>query len=169
MDTIDQRTRALAIIDTVFGFEGGVADVGDGKGVTRWGQTPAWLKRWGLPIPTTRDEARSNYLRWLELSRLVALCAHDGPLALIVIDWCVHSGETIPIRAMQHALGVTADGIIGPKTIAALEAADRNAIARKVLARRVAHGTKLVSDYPQDYQRYVEGWGNRWAELIERL
>jgi len=86
-----------------------------------------------------------------------------------VIDWSVHSGHIVPIRAMQFALGVTTDGVIGPKTIEKLQSADRAMIAKRVLSRRVRHGTKLVSDAPEDYQRYIEGWGDRWGTLIDSL
>jgi len=169
MADLDKAQRAYAVIDRVFSFEGGVKDVGDGKGVTRWGQTPEWLRQFKLPMPMTASDARRNYFTWLSMTQLLELCAFEGPLAMQVIDWSVHSGHIIPIRAMQVALGVKADGVIGPVTVRALQGADRSMIAKRVLSRRVRHGTKLVSDEPQDYQRYIEGWGDRWGTLIDSL
>jgi hypothetical protein len=75
-----------ALIERLLDREGGVADVGDGKGITRFGQTPEWLEQFGLPAPTTRAEAAVNYKRWLDLVKLTVVVLPGDDLADILLD-----------------------------------------------------------------------------------
>ena len=77
---------AATIIDKILQREGGVADVGDGKGVTRFGQTPEWLETFGLEPPQTRADAAVNYHSWLDRTGLIGLCDAPDALADAVID-----------------------------------------------------------------------------------
>lgn len=163
---------AASVIATVLKFEGGIADVGDGKGVTRFGQTPDWLNQFGLAAPSTAAEAAANYRAWLDVTGLIALCDVADLLAEVTIDWAVHSGHGRPIRALQAAIGTRPDGVIGERTeaaIAELTPAQRQKGAAKVMADRVRHAGKLITDDPAEYARWAKGWANRHAELIERL
>src|SRR5262245_32454762 len=96
--------------------EGLIADVGDGKGTTYFGQTDPWLKEWDLPTPATAEQAIVNYEIWLYKSGLQVVCDEDVALAMLVIDYAVHSGLRRAVIALQGSLGVNPDGVIGPKT-----------------------------------------------------
>lgn len=144
-------------------LEGGVADVGDGKGLTRWGQTPGWLSFWNLPIPTNAEEARENYKEWWIRSGLgPALRADDG-LSLVVAVWAIHSGETVAIRGLQRALGVLEDGIIGPITIEAIRDCHRSKTARHVLISYTWFLAELGS------KMFRRGWRNRLYRLSQEM
>lgn len=160
---------AGVVLALVVDAEGGIKDVGDGKGVTRFGQTPAWLQHWGLPTPTTPDQALANYRVWLVRTRLISLCDYPDVLAWAVIDWAVQSGHLVAIRALQRALGVRPDGIIGPETDAAIERCDRRRIAGDVIAANVQFEGRLVEADPKQYSRYAAGWANRNAKQIRAL
>lgn len=161
--------NATILIRAVLENEGGVADVGDGKGVTRYGQTAGWLSQYGLELPSSAADAASNYRQWLNKTRLIVLCDAADALALGVIDWAVHAGEKPAIKALQRSLSLTPDGVIGPKTEDAIAHADRRLLALKVVAARVRFNGRLITDAPQKHARYAAGWSNRLAAQIEAL
>jgi lysozyme family protein len=159
------------IIARILQREGGVADVGDGKGVTRYGQTPGWLSQFNLPIPTNETEAAENYAAWMRLTKLDQLLSdRTDTLADAVIDLAVHSGHVVAIKALQGALGVTADGVIGPVTLKAVRIdEDRRRAAAGVIAWRVIQQGNLIAQNPGKYARYAHGWARRNAEHIRGL
>lgn len=141
--------------------EGGMADVGDGKGLTRFGQTPGWLRQFNLPTPTNWDDAATNYLTWMRLTKLASL-NDDDVLTKVVVVWAVHSGHLTAIRALQRALKVSADGIIGAHTKGALSRCDRNDIAGRVMVDY----TWFLSSLTSPWER---GWKNRLYRLMEEF
>lgn len=166
---VPQESTIRTVIHLVMEEEGGVADVGDGKGLTRYGQTPGWLARWRLPVPESPDEAEMNYRSWLETTGLDELCTEDDALAWAVIDWAVHAGERVAIAALQGAIGVKRDGLIGPITLAALAKTDRAHVAATVVADRLVSTMGLVASHPDQYLRYLRGWTGRLARHVRRL
>lgn len=163
-----EETAAL-VIQKVLVREGGIADVGDGKGVTRFGQTSDWLAEYGLPSPENAVQAAANYRAWLDTTRLIVLCDVADPLADYVIDFAVHSHARTSIRTLQRALGVTADGILGPQTESALAHADRRRLAFKFMAERMRFVGRLITNEPTMNAKYAHGWMNRLAEQVESL
>lgn len=157
-----------AIVDAIMREEGGVADVGDGKGITRWGQTMKWLRQWHLPVPQTPADARLNYHLWLQASGLAAVCAVDDALAHNVVDWAVNSGEERAVKALQRALGVTADGVIGPKTRAKLELANRIQLGAELIAMRLDYIGDITKRNVRN-REYIHGWLRRMGGLVRRL
>lgn len=159
------------LIRRVLAREGGVADVGDGKGVTRWGQTPGWLAQFGLPVPATSVDAAANYATWLTVTRLDQLIRpRPDALADVVIDLAVHSGHVTAITALQRAIKVRADGVLGPITLAAVATdEDRAYAAAAVIAWRMEQHGGLIAKAPDQYGRYALGWARRLAEQVRRL
>lgn len=150
------------VIRRVMRAEGGVADVGDGKGITRWGQTPQWLEDFGLPTPETADQAFLNYATWMTMTGLNVIADLDGTLGSAVVDWAVHSGHTVAIRGLQRALGVAADGVIGPDTKRAIfTSGSWRRIIINVHCQRLELMGRLITDAPEKHARYAAGWMNR--------
>jgi lysozyme family protein len=166
---VTRDEAAGVLVGRVLVREGGIADVGDGKGVTRFGQTPGWLDQFGFTPPRTPAEAEANYRTWLVRTRLIGVCDVPDAFADGVIDWAVHAGHPVSIRGLQRALGVMVDGVLGPETQAAIDACDRALIGRKVLASRVRSIGRLITDAPQKHARFAAGWLNRLADQIEAL
>lgn len=160
---------AGVILARVIADEGGIADVGDGKGVTAFGQTPDWLRRFSLPAPRTAAEAERNYRVWLVRTGLIGVCDYPDAFAHAVIDWAVHSGHGAAIRALQRAIGCPVDGIYGPETQVYVEAAARETAAARLVADRVRFLGRLVTDAPERHARYAAGWFARLARQIEGL
>lgn len=157
-----------SVIDRILEHEGGIADVGDGKGITRFGQTPQWLDDNGFVPPANAADAAANYEAWLLKTGLAAVIEADPLAGYFVADFAVHSGVGAAVKSLQRALGVTADGSIGPVTLAAL-ANHRKGLAQRVLSQRTRFiGTLLASTSP-DRRQWARGWCNRLADLIETL
>lgn len=160
-------------LDIVIGYilerEGGIADVGDGKGVTRWGQTAGWLQQFGLPTPTTREEAAANYARWAARTRIAEIIYWDPSVGDLVADFAIHSGEGEGIAALQRAIGVADDGVIGPVTLNALRCTNPESVAKKVLAERTRFLGGLLASTKTDRRKWARGWLNRIAAQIESL
>lgn len=157
-----------SVIDRILEHEGGIADVGDGKGITRFGQTPQWLEDNGLTVPTTPEQAAANYEAWLTKTGIDAVIEANPIAGYFVADFAVHSGVGTAVKALQRALGVSADGSIGPITLAAI-ANHRKGLAQRVLSQRTRFiGTLLASTSP-DRRQWARGWCNRLADLIETL
>lgn len=74
---------------------------------------------------------------------------------LAVFDCAVNMGVGTAVRMMQDALGVMVDGRIGPRTLAALQAADNRKLAR-FFARRVKRYSELST-----FSRHWDGWLTR--------
>ncbi len=157
-----------AVVNWIVREEGGVADVGDGAGLTRWGQTEGWLTHWGLPVPTSRAEAESNYRKWLTLTHLDALCDEEL-LATVVADYAVNAGERPAIRALQRAVGAEADGILGPMTVDKLRTVNRREMALLVLAERMEYNGSVIALHPDRLAKFAKGWAARLGRQVRRI
>ena len=78
----------------------------------------------------------------------------------MIVDWVWASGQGIGIKRVQKLLGVTADGIVGPKTLAAVNNADPKELFTKVYNARAAHFNAIVKANPSQ-KKWLKGWMNR--------
>lgn len=163
------ETSIAAIIGRVLDAEGGVKDIGDGAGVTRFGQTPQWLAAFHLPTPTTRNEAALNYRAWLQITKLEQICDIDDMLPLVVIDYAVNSGHEKAIRALQAAIGARPDGVIGSGTRERLALADRTIAAALVLIDRNEFLGAINTAHPEKHARFTKGWARRLSPQFLHL
>lgn len=79
-------------------------------------------------------------------------------LDLVAFDAAVNSGASRGARWLQQALGVEADGKIGPKTIAAAKAADAARVVRAATDARMAflRGLPTWGDFGKGWTRRVD-------------
>ena len=158
-----------ALIERILDREGGIQDVGDGKGVTRWGQTPGWLAQYNLPVPTTRVEAAVNYRTWIDLIGFRSIVEPGDALADILLDIAVMSSAPKAVKALQACLLVKVDGVLGDVTRYALVAADRRRrLACAVIAWDIAYQGRLITLDPTRAQ-WAAGWAARLAGHVRRL
>lgn len=107
-------------------WTGGRRGVGVLKG-TKYGISAAAYPK--LDIPNlTLNMARALYHR--DYWRAVHADDLPYPWALAAFDMAVNQGVTASARTMQDAVGVLVDGVIGPKTLAAVQRADITMLAR---------------------------------------
>jgi lysozyme family protein len=84
-------------------------------------------------------------------------------LDLVTFDFAVNSGPVRAIKALQAAFGVEADGHLGPKTRAAIEALSRDRVRDLVLA---------VSASRLTFLRGLKTWptfGTGWARRVDEV
>lgn len=163
-----------AAADVVARWEGGWSDhKADPGGLTRWGWTLKALAALGVDLTGDGKVDRAD---------LAAMSAEDarrlyrahywqpagcdalpGPLALLVFNAAVNTGPSRAARFLQLAVGVTADGVIGPRTLAAVAAAwarSPRAVMREYLSRQMLHYTGLAS-----FATFGLGWVRRTVDV----
>jgi lysozyme family protein len=154
--------------DTAFalllGHEGDFSDhAADPGGKTRFGITEAVARQAGytgdmraLPVDLAKRIYLDSYWRPVR--------ADDLPpgVRYIVFDGAVNSGPAQSALWLQRALGVTADGVIGPRTLAAAYAKDAQQLKTAILAQRLRFMTSLTN-----WPAFSRGWARRIADLME--
>jgi lysozyme family protein len=154
-------------LKTVLKWEGGyVNHPNDPGGATNMGITLKTLAGWrGAPVTAedvkalTHDEAEAIYKAryWTECK-----CeAFEFPVALMVFDAAVNHGPGRAARLLQDALGVTADGAIGPVTLGAAQAKDPKVLATEIAARRMVFYGSL-----RTFETFGLGWSRRLMDVL---
>lgn len=154
-------------------FKGFANDPDDLGGATMCGVTLAtftdYCRRKGYPRPTIVRLKAIKYKEWLEILKTMfwdkwkADQINNESIALILVDWVWGSGKygiTIP----QKAIGVTADGIVGPKTIAAVNAKDPKQLFDLIRKERLAYIERICRSRPTNL-KYKRGWLNRLNDI----
>jgi lysozyme family protein len=165
---------ALCAINHILGVEGGnVNDSTDHGGKTNYGISDLRDgKEDGLidinldgigdvdPEKLTREQAISIFYNdyWLanQCDKL------PDCIALIIFDIAVNQSAVFARKSLQHIIGATPDGIIGPNTINKLKNASSCFILHELTKRRCLRYAKKVKDSPQHKQvRFLIGWIDR--------
>jgi lysozyme family protein len=154
-------------------LKGFANDPDDLGGATMCGVTLAtfaeYCRRKGYPRPTIVRLKAIKYKEWLEILKTMfwdkwkADQISNESIALILVDWVWGSGKygiTIP----QKAIGVTADGIVGPKTIAAVNAKDPKQLFDLIRKERLAYIERICRSRPTNL-KYKRGWLNRLNDI----
>jgi lysozyme family protein len=111
----------------------------------------------------TRDEAiRCGVFAFMDEPHISDLA--DWRIQLIVYDYGFHSGQPRAIKALQRAVDVPADGIIGPQTRVAVAVADPLLATLRVLTEREEFMQDLM-DRKHTQRKYMFGWWRRTTKL----
>lgn len=78
-----------------------------------------------------------------------------------LFDAAINHGWSTTVKMLQRAAGVTDDGIVGPKTIAAVNGLAPSDAIMKFLAERIEYFTKIST-----FQTYGKGWMARCANNL---
>lgn len=133
----------------ILGHEGGYWDDPVG-GPTRWGISKKAYPH--LDIENLSIEAATviyirDYVSPLGLSRF------PPGVAFQLLDFAVNSGPKTAIVQLQEAIGVEADGKVGPETIGKIEAMSASDIVMLFLAERLEFMTRL-----KNWKSNCTGW-----------
>lgn len=81
-------------------------------------------------------------------------------LDYVVFDFAVNAGTGRSVKTLQQAIGCVADGVIGPKTMAAINDAEPKDLIAKFSDARADFYQGIVARKP-DQARFIKGWLNR--------
>lgn len=152
------------------GFANDPDDLG---GATMCGVTLAtyteYCRKKGYPRPTVQRLKDIKYADWLAIlktmfwDRWKADQIINASIALMLVDFVWASGN-YGITVPQKAIGVKADGVVGPKTLAAINARDPKALFDLLKKERMAYIDRICKARPKNL-KYKAGWLNRLNDI----
>lgn len=181
------------LIPFILRWEGGfVNDPTDRGGATNKGVTiatyEAYCRQKGLPCPTVEQLKNIPDVHWRDIIKTMfwdkwhADDIHSQKVANILVDWVWSSGVH-GIKKPQVLLGVKADGIVGNKTISAVNFADQDELFAALYKERVKFLNAIVANSVAAYEkkigrkateaellkytqkRFIKGWLNRLNDI----
>ena len=168
MSTSDRFSACLAFtLKEEGGYVNNPADPGGAtnQGITQaaydayrhsQGQPPALVRN--ITAAEVQAIYLTNYWQAMQCGSLPA------PIDLCVFDFGVNAGPVRAVRYLQIGLGITADGQIGPETLAAAGKAAPQALADRLLQARCTYYRQIVAAHP-DQAQFLDGWLERVAHL----
>lgn len=158
------------LVPFILKWEGGfVNDPDDLGGATNKGITigtyATYCRRKGYPEPTVERLKMMTQDTWTEImksmywDRWKADKIINQSVANILVDWVWGSGTT-GIKRPQQLLGVKADGLVGPQTLAYVNAKDAEALFYAIKADRIKFIDEICAKRPANL-KFKKGWLNR--------
>lgn len=151
-------------------WEGGYAnDPADAGGPTNIGITLATFRAFFGADKTEADLRRITAEQWRHImkggfwDKCWADQIRNQSVAEIIVDWCINSGTGM-IRKVQGIVGAKTDGIMGPRTLAAINAYDPQRLHFMVKAARAEHYAAITRNRSANIKFY-DGWINRLADF----
>ena len=84
-------------------------------------------------------------------------------VSYVVFDGAVNSGVSQSVKWLQRALGIKADGVLGPATLTAVQGVnDHDALVAKIIERRFAFLKALKT-----WKTFGKGWTRRLDGVLE--
>lgn len=164
----------MKLVPFILKWEGGfVDDPDDLGGATNRGVTigtyATYCKKKGYPAPTVERLKNLSEKDWAEIlktlywDRWKADDIKSQSVANILVDWVWASGVN-GIKIPQQVLGVTVDGIVGTKTLAALNARNPKELFEEIKEARVQFIEDICRKRPAN-NKFKKGWLNRINNL----
>ena len=156
------RANFDACLRLTLQYEGGYVDhPADPGGATNLGITRRTLARYRGRAVTKQEVRALSRAEAAEIYRKYywdAVHGDDMPAGVdaALFDHAVNSGPSAAVHILQKALGLRADGKLGPITRAAACAAEPAHLIRQLLARRKSFLTRL-----RTFRTFGRGWMRR--------
>ena len=170
--------RFKKFLDYIFEVEGGYTnDENDRGGKTTWGITEEEAREFGYTGDMrnlTKDFAKNIYLKKYYLGNKLDKIIDDR-VALSIFDWAVNSGgrgiKKSQIVANKFGANLVIDGIIGNKTLEAINAIDPKMFLKEYHEMQRAFYKNLAAKNSTQ-EDFLKGWLNRVKikeEYIEKV
>jgi lysozyme family protein len=155
--------RYPAAYDFTLQYEGGyVNDPDDPGGCTNMGITIGTLQDWrddpNVTCTDVADLTEQEAALIYATNYWAPVWGNQLPVGVNtqVWDFGVNAGPSRAIKTLQDCVGSSADGIMGPNTLAAVEATDIDALLKKYHDARQRYYESLST-----FDKYGNGWTNR--------
>lgn len=166
------------LVPFILKWEGGfVNDPDDLGGATNRGVTlvtyAQYCKKKGYPVPTVERLKNLSEREWTEIlktmywDRWKADQIESQSVANILVDWVWASGN-YGIKIPQKLIGVTVDGIVGPKTIDAVNSRNPRELFDLIKIARFDYIEDICRKRPSN-NKFKRGWINRINDFVFEL
>ena len=88
----------------------------------------------------------------------------DDFVALMILNVSVNQGKKSAAKKVQRILGVTADGVIGPITIGAINSVHRDSFVYQFILEAIELYTHIINK-DRTQRKFITGWLNRMMAL----
>lgn len=156
-------------------FEGGYTV--DHRGQTNRGITQptydSYAKQKGVPTKDVKDLTFGEGYKFYEdefykRPKLDRLSYNIGGT---VFDFGVNAGPDVAVKSLQEIVGTKPDGIIGDKTITAIDKYidkyGESKLIEALIDDRQIYNNNLILNNPSVYGNYENGWNNRLMKIHE--
>ena len=139
-------------------WTGGKEGVGELKG-TKWGLAAMTYPHLDI-ANITLEQAKEIYFNdwWLKLK----MERWPNVMKYQIFDAAFNHGTGRANQFLQYAARVKDDGVIGPKTITAVNMTDPNDLVLRFLAKRLRYFTEVKT-----WAEFSKGWSLRVAQCLE--
>lgn len=165
---------AKLMIPFIRRWEGGyVNDPDDKGGCTMMGVTIKTYQKYFGKDKTCDDLRNITDDEWLEIFKdgywkpWKADEIKNQSIAQLVVDMGWGSGPKTAIKKVQACLGCKPDGIVGPKTLAALNQSPASGVFRKLWVMRYQWFHEIAK--VGNNKKFLRGWLNRLNDIKFRL
>lgn len=162
---INAMAKHEHLVPIIKKWEGGYAGNIDGKTCTHQGITLDTFRRFYGKDKNCIDLRNMTEEQWIHILRKgywdkwKADSIENQSIANLVVDWYWHSG-TYGITYPQQVLGVTPDGVVGPKTLAAInEHPQPNLLFIRLWSKRKQYLESIAKNPSK--AKFLKGWMNR--------
>ncbi len=128
-----------------------------------------YCRKSGCKTPTKADLNNLSYTEWIYIFRSMfwnrwkADEIQSQKVAEMLVDWVWTSGN-YGITLPQKLLGVRADGIVGPITLAAVNGRNANLLFEQLKTERIAYTERICQARPIN-MKFRNGWLRRINSL----
>jgi len=157
-------------------WEGGFSnDPDDAGGATMKGITIAAFRQYrkenGLPVPSVAELKGISDAEWTDILRKYywnpwqADSIQSQAIANLLVGWGWGSGVKTAIIQFQKLVGLTQDGVVGEKTLLAINNANEIELFNRIWVARKDFFVNIVKSSPSQI-KFLAGWLNRLFDNI---
>lgn len=124
-----------------------------------------FCRNMGLRTPSASEMIKMTYTEWRQIlkkmfwDRWQADEIRNQAVAEMLVDWVWTSGN-YGIKLPQKLLGVTTDGIVGTKTLSAVNSREPQSLFNLLRDERLAYTERICKSRPANL-KFRTGWINR--------
>ena len=160
------------LVPKILRWEGGFSDNPyDAGGATMRGVTLATFRQFYGANMTVADLKAITDKQWRHIfkkgywDKVRADEFVNQSIAELFVDWVWMSGATTPVKTLQRLVGAQQDGLLGPKTLAMVNAYEPARLYGALKAARYAFYDEIVAKRPAN-RVFLKGWHNRLESYV---